>query len=333
MNVFISYSRSDQAIAHLLSYILRTAGIRCYVDRWVRTGHSFNEEIKEMIKKADLVLVLLTNSSQSSAWVNQEIGFAIAHDKHIWPLALEENLEPTGMIATTESYCLLDWSNPFETIENLVKALRMDGHETGREFFGVGIDHVLTGKIERTKFLIQRLHGFLDEDNRHITIYHQAAFTIFSASDSTMYPVPGIHSREYIKLLLEERKALDALVSRPNTTFKLVVWPARPYPGQHMAVRYETLLAWLRSKEHDPTIEFVCGQFQGPRNRLIVIDDFVLEGYKVSETPGYEMSVVRYQPARIQEAAQEFELTWKQLAGGDNESAIQKIEEMYQRIL
>ena len=105
MRVFISYSRSDQALAHLLGYILTTAGIKCYVDRASCAGRYFDHEIKEMIRKADVVLVLSTKSSMNSAWVNQEIGFAIAHDKKVWPLALEEDLEPTGMISMTESYC------------------------------------------------------------------------------------------------------------------------------------------------------------------------------------------------------------------------------------
>src|SRR5262245_9186397 len=127
MRVFISYSRSDQALAHLLGYILTTAGIKCYIDRAIRTGRYFDHETQEMIRKADVVLVLLTKSSMNSAWVNQEIGFAIAHDKKVWPLALEEDLEPTGMISMTESYSLLDWSNPAEAIENLLRGLRSDG--------------------------------------------------------------------------------------------------------------------------------------------------------------------------------------------------------------
>jgi hypothetical protein len=331
MRVFISYSRSDQALAHLLAYILTTGGIKCYLDRAIRAGRYFDHEIKEMIRKADVVLVLLTRSSINSAWVNQEIGFAIAHDRRVWPLALEEDLEPTGMISMTESYALLDWSNPAEAIENLLHALRRDAGGEG-DLPAVGLDQVLTGRIARGKFIAQKLRELARDTDRKITIYHQAGFSVLGVSDDPLYPVPGVHTPEYVQALKEERAALDALVSSPHTTFRLMVWPVRPYDERHMAPRFCSLLDWLRSKLDDPSVEYACGPFPGPKNRHIVLGEFVLEGYKLEQTPGYEMSVVRYQPGKVREAAQEYEAIWRQLWRGDKRAVVKQVEEMYAKV-
>lgn len=83
MNVFISYSRKDEALAHLLVHILTGHGVRCRLDRQLPQARPFDGHLKEMIEESDVVLVLLTKASLSSAWVNQEIGFAAAREKRI----------------------------------------------------------------------------------------------------------------------------------------------------------------------------------------------------------------------------------------------------------
>ncbi len=72
--VFLSYARKDEAVAHLLASILRHRKIECLIDRALRAGTKFDTTIQGMIDSADIVLVLLTPSSVSSAWVNQEAG-------------------------------------------------------------------------------------------------------------------------------------------------------------------------------------------------------------------------------------------------------------------
>ncbi len=123
MKVFISYSRKDEAVAHLLAHILRANKIECLIDRELRAGQKFDSRLQQMIKEANLILVLLTKDAASSVWVNQEIGFATAHGKTVWPLAMETDIQPYGMLSTTQAYSLFDWSNPLEAIDRLVRAL------------------------------------------------------------------------------------------------------------------------------------------------------------------------------------------------------------------
>jgi hypothetical protein len=334
MRVFISYSRDDEGLAHLLGYILTTAGIKCYVDRTIRAGRHFDQDIKEMIKKAEVVLVLLTKSSISSAWVNQEIGYAMAHDKKIWPIALEDHLEPTGMISMTESYALLDWTNPIEAIDNLLRALRDDGTLSHADLSSVDLDQVLTGRGARLKFLIQKFRDLAAETDRKITLYYQAGFSIFDASDDPSYAVPGVHTPETVRLALELRDVFNALIDSPHTTLRMVLWPTkRRYDERHLAARYRGLLTWLRSRLDDPSVEFACGPFPQPPHNRIISGDFVLDGYRVGETSEYSMTVARFRPAKVREAVQEFDVLWRQLWQGDKAAAIEQVEEMCSRIV
>ena len=124
MSVFLSYSRRDKAIAHFLAYIFKIHDIPCLIDYKIRVGEIFDKRIKEMIKECDLVIYLLTESSQKSAWVQYEIGFADALEKEIWPITLHENIHPEGLIFRYQSYSLYDLLNSIETIDKLIQAVK-----------------------------------------------------------------------------------------------------------------------------------------------------------------------------------------------------------------
>ena len=108
MRVFISYSRENAAVTHLLSYILGEHGVQCEMDDQLVPGRRFDAGIQAMIRRADVVIVLLTNASASSIWVNQEIGFALALGKPIWPICTEREITPEGMLEGIEWFSLID---------------------------------------------------------------------------------------------------------------------------------------------------------------------------------------------------------------------------------
>ena len=61
------------------------------------------------------------------------------------------------------------------------------------------------------------------------------------------------------------------------------------------------------------------GRYAGPPNKLIVEGEFVLEGHKIDDKPGYSESIYRVSPASIKSAIQEFEQNWRELeAEGKN---------------
>jgi TIR domain len=335
MKVFISYSWEDEAIAHLLAYILNSNRIECLIDRQLPTGRPFDPNLRQMIKDADRVLLLLTKSSLSSAWVNQEIGFAMAHGKPIWPLAMEEDIEPIGMLSTTQSYSLFDWSDPPQTIRRLVKVLKEAPTDSKPDDYPMrqGFDQIITGKIERTRLIVARLRELRGQKGRPLKLYIQAAFSPFAVSNDRMYKEAGNHSDAYMKLLMKERGLLDELIKEPRTNLKMLLWPVRAYENKYLAIRYRNLLNWMRKVQYKSNIEYACAQYLGP-NRLIVPGEFCVAGYKLHHTSGYEMSAVTYDSSKIAGVVEDFEYVYDRVSkgGGTKARAVEEIESMYKNV-
>jgi hypothetical protein len=328
-NVFISYSRKDETSVHFLAHILRRQGINCAIDRELPIGKSFDNELQQKIKDPGVVLVYLTKAAVESPWVNQEIGFAIAHGKRVFPLAMQSDIQPHGMLQMMHGYPLFDWARPDEAIKSLVKAL----HATARGAPGLhkqlGLDRLLEGREARSCFVTARLRELAKQTTGPIEVLHQAAFSIFSASDDPLYyDAPG-HTPELVKLHLEEKAALEALVLRSNCSFKMILWPVRAYEPRYLGVRYASLLEWLERAKNKSTIDFVCAHYAGP-NRLIVKGEFLIEGFKAHGRPGYDMTLVKYRRERIDQAASEFNTTFAR-AAASKESAIERLRQWYEQ--
>ena len=328
--VFISYSREDEAIAHMLVYILRNNRIECFIDRDSIVGKRFDDQLKNKIKESDLILVLLSRNAAHSPWVNHEIGFAIALEKHIWPISIEKDAKPDGMLSTTQAYSQFDWSNPQQSIDKLINALHNAPLAVSNPNRELGFKYIIEGKIDRTKFIVDQLREMTGKVDRKITILIQAAFSIFCASEDEMYRESGGHTDEYMKLLLEERRELDRLARSPNCSMKMILWPVRPYEDKYLAVRYKNLLEWMENVKDIETIDYVCAQYPGP-NRIIVMGEFMIEGFKLSYQTGYGMTVVKYQEEQINNATDEFHKTFYSAKVGKN-MTIKHIKDMYSKV-
>ena len=127
-------------------------------------------------------------------------------------------------------------------------------------------------------------------------------------------------------LLRGNGRRSKAPLEAPNVQLRLILWPARPYRPEFMFVRYDNLLAWMRTARDMPNVKFRCGKFRG-YNRLIVSDRFVLEGHKAKAIPGYDMSAIRYQPGVIADAIKSFQSNWAQ-CDGEEEEAIAQVARM-----
>ena len=75
--VFISYAQRDSGIAERLVDALQSVGLSVWLDREsLAPGTLITEEISQAIQSADAVLVLVTENSLASAWVQREIELA-----------------------------------------------------------------------------------------------------------------------------------------------------------------------------------------------------------------------------------------------------------------
>jgi len=70
--VFLSYARDDAELAKQLAGLIGDAGHQVWWDREIQGGTHFSSEIDKALQNADAVLVLWTEASVKSAWVQDE---------------------------------------------------------------------------------------------------------------------------------------------------------------------------------------------------------------------------------------------------------------------
>jgi hypothetical protein len=79
--VFISYSRSDLALANRVRSALDSIGLNPWIDHIeISPGQSFLEKMNEGLREASYVLVLLSPASLNSRWVTREWMSALADE-------------------------------------------------------------------------------------------------------------------------------------------------------------------------------------------------------------------------------------------------------------
>jgi len=144
LGVFFSYSRRDEELRIELEKHLkpleRAGMIECWHDRHITAGRCFDDDINEQIRRADIVLLLISPDFLSSDYcAEKEVTVALKHQSdgqcRVVPVILRPadwrsefgHLEalPTGGIAVTE---WLDWDKAFlditERIRDIVKEFR-----------------------------------------------------------------------------------------------------------------------------------------------------------------------------------------------------------------
>ena len=90
-DVFISYSRKDQAKAEEIRKILEDNGIMCwFAPDDIHGNRKFTKEIPQAIRSSKAFLLLLSENSQESKWVERELGEADSANIPIYTFFLED---------------------------------------------------------------------------------------------------------------------------------------------------------------------------------------------------------------------------------------------------
>lgn len=139
----------------------------------------------------------------------------------------------------------------------------------------------------------------------------RAAFSCFGVSDHPDYPVPGVHSKEYLELLLKERKEVERLCKWAN--LKMIIWPKRPYNEVHMRVRFGNLIKFLRENEDFDKVQVALGKYRGG-NRYICDQNVLITGIRGSNAnqQGYDLTWITYHGPTISAAITEFDLQFEE---------------------
>jgi hypothetical protein len=93
---FISYSSRDQDFAERLHADLQAKGVRCwFAPEDLRIGDRFQERIEESIRVYDKVMIVLSDASVKSRWVEREVNAAMEREGRenrpfLFPIRIDE---------------------------------------------------------------------------------------------------------------------------------------------------------------------------------------------------------------------------------------------------
>lgn len=91
-DAFISYSVSDENFAQFLHRHLTSEGLHTYLASVsLRPGEKWQDAILAALKSSSWVLFLGSKKACESAYVQQELGFALASEKKIIPIVWDQD--------------------------------------------------------------------------------------------------------------------------------------------------------------------------------------------------------------------------------------------------
>jgi adenylate cyclase len=111
-DIFISYSREDQAIARRYAEALEAQGFSVWWDTALRSGEAFDEAIEAALRAAKAVVVLWSPRSVVSRWVRAEATLA-DRNKTLAPVIIEPCERPI-MFELTQTADLSHWQGELD---------------------------------------------------------------------------------------------------------------------------------------------------------------------------------------------------------------------------
>lgn len=123
-NVFISYSSKNLHIVEWAYKTLAQPGVTevFAAEYSVIPSQALNENIIQAVKHCDLFVLLWSHDARASDYVPQEIGLAVASNKVILPVVMEDNLPVPGFISHIKYLpAHKNWDGSFVWLNQFVK--------------------------------------------------------------------------------------------------------------------------------------------------------------------------------------------------------------------
>ena len=93
-NIFISYSRNDADIMHMLRDAFNAQGCTTWTDEDLKRGvDDWQKEIESAIESAQCLVVILSSTAKNSPWVRRELNYAEAQEVTIYPLLARDHVK------------------------------------------------------------------------------------------------------------------------------------------------------------------------------------------------------------------------------------------------
>lgn len=98
-SIFLSYSHRDNLVASQIKLALGAAGYQVQGDESeIKGGQEWASVIEESIKKADLIVSIISHSANESSWVRRELVYADNLQKPIVPIKVDDSPIPLMII-------------------------------------------------------------------------------------------------------------------------------------------------------------------------------------------------------------------------------------------
>ena len=116
--VFISHSRQDDELVRDIARRLRDAGLKPFVDFTdIPVGTEWKKILRERLREAHAMLILVTPAALRSPWMMTELGMAEGFDREIIPVTA--GLKPRDLPAPLHSYHAV----PFDQVDSAISEL------------------------------------------------------------------------------------------------------------------------------------------------------------------------------------------------------------------
>ncbi|QDS88708.1 TIR domain protein [Rosistilla ulvae] len=147
--VFLSHSSPDKPFARRIGNDLRAFGTKVWIDEAeIRVGDSLIQKISEGIDNVDFLIVLLSQASCKSAWVEKEVNIALTQEivgrrVKVLPCLLDDCNIPTFL--TDKRYAdFRDAANYLSQRDELALAMGLAIPPAQQEFLNKFVYHDLT---------------------------------------------------------------------------------------------------------------------------------------------------------------------------------------------
>jgi TIR domain len=127
LEVFLSHATADREHVQLVSAQIEALGVKVWLaEHDPMPGTLIQRKVHDALKRCAAVVVLITNSSVDSAYVQQEIGAAVSLGKPVIPIidkSLDRFLFQPGMLAGLE-WLTLDLDSPADAMAKVTATLQ-----------------------------------------------------------------------------------------------------------------------------------------------------------------------------------------------------------------
>ena len=311
--VFICYAHQNRAALRKVVSCLKKLGLCPYWSGTLRAGTPFSHQIEEGISRAHLFLPILTSESNERSWVQQEIGFALASNVPVLPLALGD--APGGLAHGIQA---IKVERDLSDLKKKLTRREIDAALSAAIGRGGAYFEVAPLMEDRTRMLFSAAE-WLSRNRQFARVRQWGAFTSFSLPDADYRSNVWRRSDGCGKTcnygtrrdMQRERQALERHARKAGCD--LLIHPdAVPGSGSKKRARIRTLIEFLKSMPDRKVRAVVLGEDEPARGNLLLLGDwFLAESITPLPGLGYKQTLGTWHAPTILSRLAEFKRLFK----------------------